>query len=355
MTGELVTVVVPVYKTEAYLNRCVESIVNQTYPNLDILLIDDGSPDRCPGMCDGWARKDSRIRVIHKENAGLGMARNTGIDHARGEYICFADSDDFLVEDAVEQAVLTARKDRAELVIFGMGEADKEGNILSTNPPSPDRSLYIGEQVRTALLPGVLGPDPGTGTSFGLAMSACCVLISMALIRRTGWRFVSEREILSEDIYSMLALYRHVDRASVLAKNLYFYRRNNSSLSRSYREDRFLRAKHCYLQLLELGNCCGYNDAVLTRCAEPFISSVFAALKGEVLHCGSYLRAREPIGRILKDDVLKQVLQEHAMDRMGLKRRLFYRCMGQERVFFCYALLRVRLWAEMGRRNGKKP
>lgn len=90
----LISVIVPVYKVEAYLGRCVESILAQTYKNIEILLVDDGSPDNCPQMCEAYGEKDPRIRVIHQENKGLSGARNTGIDHAKGEYLAFIDSDD---------------------------------------------------------------------------------------------------------------------------------------------------------------------------------------------------------------------------------------------------------------------
>lgn len=93
---QLISVIVPVYKVEEYLDKCVESIVNQTYKNLEIILVDDGSPDNCPKMCDDWAKKDKRIKVIHKENGGLSDARNAGIDIAKGEYITFIDSDDYV-------------------------------------------------------------------------------------------------------------------------------------------------------------------------------------------------------------------------------------------------------------------
>lgn len=93
---DLISVIVPVYKVEKYLDRCVESIVNQTYRNLEIILVDDGSPDNCGAMCDAWAAKDSRIKVIHKENGGLSDARNTGMAVATGQYIGFIDSDDFI-------------------------------------------------------------------------------------------------------------------------------------------------------------------------------------------------------------------------------------------------------------------
>ena len=92
---ELISVIVPVYKVEAYLDECVQSIVSQTYKNLEIILVDDGSPDKCPQMCDAWAEKDSRIRVENKKNGGLSSARNAGLEIARGEYVSFVDSDDF--------------------------------------------------------------------------------------------------------------------------------------------------------------------------------------------------------------------------------------------------------------------
>ena len=98
-----VSIVVPVYNVEKYLDRCIESIVNQTYKNLEIILVDDGSTDSCPQMCDEWGLKDSRIKVVHKENAGLGMARNTGIDNALGEYIFFFGSDDYVDVTTVEK------------------------------------------------------------------------------------------------------------------------------------------------------------------------------------------------------------------------------------------------------------
>ena len=98
----LISVIVPVYKVEPYLDRCVQSIVNQTYKNLEIILVDDGSPDHCPAMCDAWAEKDSRIRVIHKENGGVSTARNAGINIAKGAFFTFVDSDDWIDRDALQ-------------------------------------------------------------------------------------------------------------------------------------------------------------------------------------------------------------------------------------------------------------
>ena len=98
----LISVIVPVYKVEQYLDRCVKSIVNQTYKNLEIILIDDGSPDNSPAICDEWAKKDDRIKVIHKENGGVSRARNLGMELAKGEYISFIDSDDWVHPDFIK-------------------------------------------------------------------------------------------------------------------------------------------------------------------------------------------------------------------------------------------------------------
>lgn len=100
---QLISVIVPVYKVEPYLDECVQSLVNQTYRNLEIILVDDGSPDNCPAMCDNWAKKDKRIKVIHKENGGLSSARNAGLDSASGDYVGFVDSDDFIESDMYEK------------------------------------------------------------------------------------------------------------------------------------------------------------------------------------------------------------------------------------------------------------
>lgn len=94
----LISIIVPIYKTEAYLQRCVDSILAQTYENLEVILVDDGSPDGCPEICDEYAKKDARVRVIHKENGGLSSARNAGLDIAQGDYIGFVDSDDVVDE-----------------------------------------------------------------------------------------------------------------------------------------------------------------------------------------------------------------------------------------------------------------
>lgn len=118
--NDLISVIIPIYKVEEYLDECVCSVVNQTYTNLEIILVDDGSPDNCPQMCDEWACKDSRIRVIHKPNGGLSDARNAGIDAATGEYIAFVDSDDFIKPDMLEKLYTAIQKEKADIAACGI-------------------------------------------------------------------------------------------------------------------------------------------------------------------------------------------------------------------------------------------
>ncbi len=115
----LITLVVPVYNVEEYLNECVDSVVNQTYSNLEIILVDDGSTDQSPVICDEYALKDNRIHVIHQHNGGLSAARNIGIENAHGEYISFLDSDDYLSPDAIESMYNTLIENDAQISAIG--------------------------------------------------------------------------------------------------------------------------------------------------------------------------------------------------------------------------------------------
>ena len=128
----LISVIVPVYKVENYLDCCVQSIVNQTYSNLEILLIDDGSPDASGAMCDAWAEKDSRIRVIHQENAGGGAARNAGLDAARGERIAFVDSDDYIAPDCY-QYLHTLLEEGADIAECDFVETERNDAVFGTD------------------------------------------------------------------------------------------------------------------------------------------------------------------------------------------------------------------------------
>ena len=145
---KLVSVIVPIYKVEPYLNRCVVSIVQQTYPNLEIILVDDGSPDKCPQICDEWALRDDRIKVIHKENGGLSDARNVGIESAKGEFFCFVDSDDYLQPSMITKLMDMSEQYDVKMVLTNFACIFENGERAFTREESPIKEgLYDAEML----------------------------------------------------------------------------------------------------------------------------------------------------------------------------------------------------------------
>ena len=131
---DLISVVIPVYNVEKYLQRCVTSVTEQSYSNLEIILVDDGSVDNSGAICDDFAKKDKRIRVIHKENEGLGLTRNVGIKAATGNYICFIDSDDYIAREYIETIYSDLKKSSADVCYCGHTK-DISGNYeIRKNP-----------------------------------------------------------------------------------------------------------------------------------------------------------------------------------------------------------------------------
>lgn len=141
---DLVSVIVPIYNVENYLSQCIESIIKQTYKNLEIILVDDGSPDNCGSICDEYAAKDERIHVVHKKNGGLSDARNAGMQIMSGEFLMFVDSDDWLQNDCIEILYGIQKKYMADLVIGGVQKIeDVTGNIIwSTENATPLEYTY---------------------------------------------------------------------------------------------------------------------------------------------------------------------------------------------------------------------
>ena len=343
MVKGLVSVVVPVYKTEKYLDCCVESITKQSYQSLEIILVDDGSPDNCGRICDGWAAKDSRIKVIHKENQGLSSARNTGIEAATGEYICFFDSDDFISLDFIERMITLAKAENTDLVVCGMVNASAEGKVITKYIPAFSEPVYRGERVQGEFLPNIVSHDPATGKEYNVVLSACCVLFSMELINRAHWRFVSERKVLSEDVYSLLTLYKDVQSVAILDDAMYYYRSNGASISRSFRPDRFERNREFYLQCLDLCKQCGYSDEVIRRCKEPYLANVFGTVKQAVAYYDSYHAVKAELKKMIDDSVFQQVLYEKRKDKEKITKKIFYCTVRRKWYFACYLLLKAKL------------
>lgn len=142
MDSYLVSIIVPIYNVEKYLDRCIQSVLNQSYENLEIILVDDGSPDRSSEICDEYRKSDQRIIVVHKENGGLSDARNAGLILAKGKYIIFLDSDDYIEHTMVEDAVTVLEKNNSDIVIWGYYAdfVDEDENLISSKTINPSIS-----------------------------------------------------------------------------------------------------------------------------------------------------------------------------------------------------------------------
>lgn len=183
---------VPVYNTEKYLERCIESLVNQTYRNIELIIVDDESPDNSPQICDEWAEKDDRVKVIHKEkNGGLSAARNTGIEHATGDYIAFFDSDDFVDKTLIEKAAAKLMEENADIAWYGVNFYFGE-NFIFPMPVKFPKDVYTGREIQDELIPDVLDGSRDGKVRGLYGPPVWMYVLSTDFLRSTGYRFESE-------------------------------------------------------------------------------------------------------------------------------------------------------------------
>lgn len=238
-----VSVIVPVYKVEKYLDRCVQSLLNQTLKDIEIILVDDGSPDRCPQMCDEYAKADSRIKVVHKQNAGLGFARNTGLEVATGEYVTYCDSDDWLDDNAYEGIYSQCIDDNLDICCFQHRRVDAKGNKIEQ--PAVKEEFFVGSSQIQKFLLGLIGRDYSDCESRNYGMSSCMALFRRNLVLNSGVRYPSERKIASEDLVFMVNFVPFAEKVKISPLVYYNYYINPESISQNYSE-----AKHERLMAL---------------------------------------------------------------------------------------------------------
>ncbi len=267
MNNKKVSIIVPVYMNEAYLGKCIDSILCQTYQNLQIILIDDGSTDSCPNICDGYAAKDKRIDVIHKSNGGVSSARNAGLSVATGDYVTFIDSDDYISEDYIESMLCYAED--SCVVVSGYSCTDEFGSIYKT-------VVFQSSDVEDLITKSIFG-------------YTCMKLIDRNLI--SDIRF---QDTLREDlIFNLNILSRNHDvKYKIIENTGYFYRQHSNSLLHSkkpYSSEFVCRSISSLYQAIyecdladmtkqKIFNMCAFtllNDVfhVLTVCNIPFLQT----------------------------------------------------------------------------------
>lgn len=215
MNNPVISVIIPVYDVEKYLDRCVESVLNQTYHNLEIILVDDGSPDGCPQLCDEWAKKDERIRVIHQRNGGLAAARNVGLLHCTGEYVDFVDSDDWIESDMIQTLYDVCVKNNVLLTACGRC-VHFEGSDSSRIDKCPPECEVIDTKVFAMRM---------------LTGDNCDCSVCDKLFHRSLWEYVRFPEgRIYEDIAIMYKVVLNASHIATINRPLYHYFRHSGSI-----------------------------------------------------------------------------------------------------------------------------
>ena len=210
----LISVIIPVYNVERYIRRCVDSILRQTYSHLEIILVDDESPDNCPLICDEYAKLDNRIKVIHKQkNGGLGMARNTGLDACHGEFIMFVDSDDWLSDDAIFVLYERLLLDGSDVAFGKHTDVFENGNM--------------NEQFCTFMKDIVLSKEQIYKQMGKYPVSACVKLYKRELLNGISYPGFK----CGEDLYTFLAIMDRCTKISIVDKIIYYYFQNADSIT----------------------------------------------------------------------------------------------------------------------------
>lgn len=322
----LVSIIVPVYNAEEYLAESVQSLINQTFKKIEILLIDDGSPDNSGILCDELAKMDGRIKVIHKENGGAASARNLGIEMANGEYIMFLDSDDWLEKQAIEILVNKIEEEPLDIVRFnyirefGDGSRIKENTFLKLTTYDAKACKEVYRQSIS-----LIGNELKHPENQNFLASACFNIYKRELIVNNNIRFESLKELGSfEDGLFNVHCYSHMKSFAYLDQGLYHYRKTNvASFTSNYREN-FLRKNDLLVlklrEIIEAFNTEHIEVALNNRIAIGTFELCLNAMKSKHGFSVKYSEIKE----IISDKLHKDAFKKFAISYLPLKWRIYY-------------------------------
>ena len=231
-------------------------------------------------------------------------------------------------------------KERAE---FEKAKAEFEREkIVRTYIPTIDKESYVSSEVQEVLLPDLVSDNPATGKSTNLWLSACFCMYSMKLILESNWRFASERDIISEDVYSLLRLYRNVEKVTIIPEAFYYYCENSTSLTHTYKADRFNRIKRFYNACIDACDELNYNDEVKKRFSGPFISNTIAAMKMIIQADMSNDKKKSAFKAICKDEQLHKIINSVEVKKEKFTRRLLIWFLKARLYSVCELLVRLK-------------
>lgn len=321
MSKNLISVVIPIYNVEKYLNKCVDSVLNQTYKNLEIILIDDESPDNCGTVCDEYKVKYSNIKVIHKKNDGLGMARNSGIDLATGDYVYFLDSDDYIAENEIEKLYYILNRFNLDMIRPGFTYVNTNQRVLFRRRFSTE--IFLGDKVRKEMLPRIIGSAPEKKDSIDMGVSGA--MYSLEIIKNKNIRFVSERKLKNEDMVFNIDFLKNANGACVFNSIGYYYLNNPESISKKYLHDRFERDKVFHLAMKDKLILDGFDNSVIKRLQRNFfihILIVITQISNLRNHMNFFEKIKE-IKNVCNCEIVKNTISEYPYHKLGIKQKIF--------------------------------
>lgn len=337
----LISIVVPVYNVEKYLHECLDSIIAQTYKDIEVILVDDGSTDHSGRICDDYADKYENFQVIHKENAGLGMARNTGLGYVHGEYVMFLDSDDYLDKKLIEILLNAAQENHADVCKSGFKRITDDKKIVGK--VQYNNELFSGDEVKTEFLSRMLGSRPDKKDS--IEMCVWGAIYKTSYIKEYNLQFPSERVLISEDLVFNIDYMQYAVKVCILSYTGYFYRVNIDSLSRKYRPDRFEASRYLYLEMHKKLVNLGYSNMAILRLQRLFFVYIRMSIAQETRNI-SRLVKKENIANLKKicsDSVVKDIISEYPVGKLGLKQQIFLRLIRLNMVNTLYLLASLKI------------
>lgn len=325
-----ISIIVPVYNSEKYLKRCLDSLTEQTLEDIEIILVDDASTDNSPQICAAATEKDRRIKVIRKANGGPGMARNAGLAAAKGKYIGFADSDDYVSPDMFEKLYNAAEKYSAQLVISGVTYVG--GNMFGSGDEYSDEyfdreTLLCSAEDMQELILGIVGALPHEKRDSRYGTGVWKNLYRRDVIETGGIKFMSEREIMSEDAIFLIDYAACITKAAGIPGAFYRYCRNGESLSKSYDPERL---KKCMTFLDTVEEKIGRNvprstyKIYMDRLTQAYGRVICAQ---EIIYAmdnkTGYRALRKRLGEVCTEARIKDSLKKYPWYKLPLKQAAF--------------------------------
>lgn len=319
-----IAAIVPVYNVEAYLSQCINSLLEQTVAFDRIVLVDDGSLDASGAICDFYASKYPNVECIHKQNEGLGFARNSGLDvlESNIDYVMFVDSDDWLETDALEHLLSKAVECNADCVIGG--HTKKDSGEKTRFIQKLENRVYEGNSIREELIPRLCGSAPGASDS--IPMSAWGSLFRLDVIQEHTLRFPSEREMISEDFVFKFNFLQYAKCVATSDFTQYCYRTNDTSLSRSYRPDRFNASVRFYREVLKMIQGDNLPNECIARLRKTLFIYLRTCIKQErkAVSGKGFCEAKRFITNALSDSTVREAVSQYSPTQLRWRQRLFF-------------------------------